>query len=228
MKVHESEELRAHWRGLEASGIPLEPLEFRSGGESRGSPNGLLIRQEIDVGSQVIMELAGGRAGYILKCFIRQDLPGNTTITDFWLELPWPDSHIEWLPDPAQEESIFAPYTFSCGGWPYPRTDVLNHRLKGVLARGEVRNGLLLGIGWTRPPKTYPHGTKIMATLHIIDQWDRTHSAPFEMYLHRLRKLKKPTYTKSTRGPLLSRRDIITPDKATYRLNQNHEKKEVA
>lgn len=33
---------------------------------------------------------------------------------------------------------------------------------------------------------------------------------------------------KSIRGPLLSRRDIITPDEATYRLDQNHEKKEVA
>jgi hypothetical protein len=65
---------------------------------------------------------------------------------------------------------------------------------------------------------------RIIAKLHVIDQWDWTHSAQFEMYLQRLCKVKKPMRMKTTRGPLHSRRDIIhAPDEESHQLDQDHE-----
>lgn len=208
MKKLLPEELRHLWRELQAGGIHLAPPEFRTGIALGDRTSGLTIRQERDVGSQVIFELPGGRAGYILKAFIKAP-PGKTKITNYWLELPWPDAIVQWLPDPAETGSEGTPYTFTDGGWPYPRKDVLNHRMKELLRGGDIREGLLLGEGLTAPPKEYPHGARILAILHVTDQSNYVQSAQFEMYLHRPPKVKKPGRKTSTRGNLLSKRDRI-------------------
>jgi len=208
MKRLAPEVLQHEWRELRAGGIALEAPEFRAGIPFRDQSSGLAIRQERDVGSQVIFQLPGGRTGYILKAFI-QAPPGKTRITNFWLELPWPDAFVQWLPDPADAGSEGTPYMFTKCGWRYPRKDALNHRMKELLMGCDIREGLLLGEGLTRPPKEYLHGTTVLAILHVEDQRNHVVSAQFEMYLDRHPNFKKPGSKTITRGPLLSKRDKI-------------------
>jgi hypothetical protein len=184
MKKLTPEELQHEWRELQAGGVPLEPPEFRTGINFRDRTGGLIIREERDVASQSIFALPGGRTAYILKAFI-QSRRGKTRITNYWFEVPWPDAFIQWLPDPAEVGSEGTPYTFTDQGWQYPRKDVLNHRMKDLMTGGDIREGLLLGEGLTRPPKEYLHGTWVHAILHVEDQWNFVHSAEFEMRLHR-------------------------------------------
>jgi hypothetical protein len=208
MKKLAPEELQREWRELLAGKIPLEAPEFRRGITFRDRTSGLAIRQERDVGSQVIFELPGGRTGYILKAFI-QGRRGKTRITNYWLELPWPDAFIQWLSDPAEAGSGGTPYRFNDGGWEYPRKDVLNHRMKDLLTGDDIREGLLLGEGLTRPPKECVHGATVHAILHVADQRNLVESAEFEMYVDRAPKSKKQGRKTSTRGTLFSKRDRI-------------------
>jgi hypothetical protein len=210
MRKLTTEELQREWHELAAGGIYLEPPEFRVGIPFRDQTSGLVIRQERDLGSQVIFELPGDRTGYILKAFI-QAPPGKTRITNYWLELPWPDAIVQWLPDPAEAGSEGMPYTFTKCGWPYPRKDVLNHRMKEVLTRYDIREGLLLGEGLTRPPKEHLHGTTVHAILHICNQRNEIVSTHFELYLDRRPQFENPGRKTSTRGTLFSKRDRIYP-----------------
>jgi hypothetical protein len=78
----------------------------------------------------------------------------------------------------------------------YGRTLVINHRMGIAMKRGDVLRGLLLGIGYERPPVGYRTGDRILATLTFADQWSRCHSAPFEMMLDRTGELRNPTSQK--------------------------------
>jgi hypothetical protein len=74
--------LAQRWRDLEASGIPLEPLEDRAG-IARSPSGNLTIRSESHrLGGSEIRELKDGRFGYVLRVFIRSDSPGKTIIRD--------------------------------------------------------------------------------------------------------------------------------------------------
>lgn len=98
-------------------------------------------------------------------------------------------------------------YAFPDDAESFPREDVLNHRLHCVLARGDIREGLLLALG-SSPPDEFKNQSKIQVTFGILDQWDQEHPAKLELTLNRLPPRAKPMIT-STRGPLLSRRDIL-------------------
>jgi hypothetical protein len=201
--------LTRQWAELEAAGIPLEPLENRVGIDKRNSGTALTIRAGRDRLRSEIRELKGGRFGYILPLFVRRNLPGKTIIRDSWIVPPWLDTNIEWLEDPRDEGKHPAWYSFPGDSERFFRERVLNHRINCVLSHGDIREGLLLGVG-LRPPQTYENHQKIEVTFGILDQWDCEPSVKLQMQISRLPTRAK-MINKRTRGPLLSRRDFVAP-----------------
>jgi hypothetical protein len=193
------------WIDLEAAGVPLEPPELRVGYDAQNSGAELTIKPGRDHWRAQIRELKGGRLAYILPIFVRRDRPGKTIIRDAWITAPWPDT-VELIGD-LKEGAKPAYYAFPDDAEIFQRDDVLNHRLHCVLARGDIREGLLLGLG-SCPPDEFKNQSKIQVTFGILDQWDQEHPAKLELTLNRLPPRAKPMIT-STRGPLLSRRDIL-------------------
>jgi len=193
------------WIDLEAAGVPLEPPELRVGYDAQNSGAELTIKPGRDHWRAQIRELKGGRLAYILPIFVRRDRPGKTIIRDAWIAAPWPDT-VELIGD-LKEGAKPAYYAFPGDAEIFQRDDVLNHRLHCVLARGDIREGLLLGLGSCLPDE-FKDQSKIQVTFGILDQWDIEHSAKLEMKIRRLPPRAKPVIT-STRGPLLSRRDIL-------------------
>ena len=178
--------LAQQWRDLEAAGIPLEPLENRVG-IARSAARVLTIRIEPHrLGGSEIRELKDGRFGYVFPVFIRRDSPGKTIIRDSWISPPWTDPTFEWLEDPKDLGQSPAWYTFPRETEQFARAEVLNHRIRCVLSRGDIREGVLLGIGCGRPPEIYKHNAKVSVALTLVDQWDCTHSEKLEMWINRL------------------------------------------
>jgi hypothetical protein len=204
--MNAGKELYDDWKGFEARGVPLEPLQFRL--RPRGCSNdGLVVRQQDGSTLDMIIELDFGAFGYVLEPFILQTGPGKLIIMDSWLVVPWEDPLIEWLPDPVSNIPSTSIYSLS-KTLEFPREDVLNHKLKGALRRGDIRQGLLLGRGPMPPPDTYKDGARITVTLRVVDQWDRTYSAPFKMLLSRS-QARKSAAPKRKRKSLFSSRDPV-------------------
>jgi hypothetical protein len=173
------------WAGLEDRGVLLEPFEHRCGIYDQRRGIDLLIRQWGEWDSNRIFELSSGAFAYTLHAFIRSDGVRRAIIMDWQLELPWPD-RVEWLEDPKEGQKNSAVYNFRGKDWlDYPRKEVLNHRLAGRIAQGDLREGLLLGKSCQPPPDTYQHGETIPAILKVFDQHDRPHLGTFELYLSR-------------------------------------------
>jgi hypothetical protein len=207
MAIRRPERLVQDWRELEDADVPLEPLEFRVGIK----PNaGLTIRQmPTDYNEAVIREIEG-RVAYVMPVFIRRDEPGRTIIRSCTLHVPWDDS-VEWLDEDKKRNRGW--YTFSREYPPkheYARDTVLNHRMKGILSLGDIREGLLLAVGKVRPPEMYRDGEIIPIRFSILDQWDCEPSVTFQLPLVRGRH-RGNEIPKSKRGPLFSRPDYIDP-----------------
>ena len=205
MASRDVQQLVADWNALEAAGVPLEPPELRVGCDTQTSGVGLTIKSGRGHWRARIRELKGGRLAYILPIFVRRDRPGKTVIRDAWIAAPWPDT-VELI-EALKEGAKPAYYAFPGDAEIFQREDVLNHRLRCVLARGEIREGLLLGLG-SCPPDGFKDQSKIQVSFGILDQWDIEHPAKLEMKINRLPTQAKQVMT-STRGPLLSRRDIL-------------------
>ena len=163
--IRDSRALEQQWCDLIASGIPLEPAEYRVGIDARSS-GGLTIRSGCDVRRSEIRELKNGCFAYILPVFVRRDGPGKTIIREWWIQPPWPEG-ILLLDDPKDEGSHPAWYCFPGDAEQYARKDVLNHRANCVLAPGEICEGLLLGVG-LRPPNTYKDCNRLQITFGIL------------------------------------------------------------
>ena len=209
MANHDVWELVKDWNDLEAAGVPLEPLENRIGIDARNSGAGLTVRAGRNRWRSEIRELKNGIFAFILPVFIRRDHPGKTIIRDAWIGTPWPDTCIEALEDPAHQGKHPEYYNFL----PYDterfvREEVLNHRVKCVLARGDIREGLFLAIG-SRPPDAFKDRTKIQVTFGVLDQWDCEHTAKLEMRMNRGPVHVAPILP-NKRSRLLARRDELT------------------
>ncbi len=212
MIINSQKKRIAAWDALERAGIPLELPEYRVGSKYDA---GLTIRQVIlPYEESEIRELKNGRVAYILPVFMRRDQPGKTVVREITLHVPWDDS-IEWL-EPGQKRNR-GWYTF-LRDTPkqYARHSVVNHRFRCTLAPGDIREGLLLGVGKVRPPENYRNGEIIPIRLSVLDQWGAEPSVTFKMRLKRCRylanKIAANLATKivaSPRGPLLSKRDSI-------------------
>ena len=208
-KIRDFAALAQQWRDLEEAGIPLEPLENRAGINARSSGHVLTIRSGAHhPGRSEIRELRDGRFAYILSVFVRRNLPGKTRVRDSWISPPWGDPTFEWLADPKDEGQHPGWYTFRGDTEQFARVEVLNHRIHSVLSRGDVREGLLLGVGCARPPDRYKNCDKIPVTFTILDQWDCRHPENLQMRMNRL-----PTRT----AALLRRWFASAPDVSTQR-----------
>jgi hypothetical protein len=205
MAIRDIEALVRHWQDLEAADIPLEPLENRVGINTRNRGGGLTIRGGRDRWNCEIRELKDGTFAYILPVFIRRDFSGKTIIRDSWIEAPWPSAPIDFLEDPKDEGRHPRYYKFPGDTEHFMREKVLNHRMACVLSRGDIREGLLLGVG-LRPPETYKNHCKIEVKFCVLDQWDVVHDAKLQMQIDRLPTRAKEI-KKSKRGPLHSRPD---------------------
>jgi hypothetical protein len=205
MPNHDVHQVMQNWIDLEAASIPLEPPEYRIGFDARNSGAELTITPGRDHWRAEIRELKSGRLAYILPIFVRRDRSGKTIVRDAWIAAPWPDS-IELLGDPKAGAKA-AYYAFPDDAEQFSREEVLNHRLNRVLARGDILEGLLLGLG-SCPPDGFKDQNKVQVMFGILDQWDDEPTAKLEMKIRRLPPRAKPVIT-STRGPLLSRRDTL-------------------
>jgi hypothetical protein len=201
MAIRDFGALARQWRDLEAAGIPLEPLENRVGVDARSSGSGLTIRRGRDAWRSEIRELKDGRFAYILPVFIRRDRPGKTIIRDSWIEPPWLDTNVEWLEDPRDEGRHPAWYNFPGDTERFAREKVVNHRINCVLSRGNICEGLLLGVG-LRPPEAFNNHQQIEITFGILDQWDCEPLAKLQMRMNR-RPTRAKQINRSARGALV-------------------------
>jgi hypothetical protein len=209
MASRDVQQLVTDWNALEAAGVPLEPLENRVGLDSRTSGTGLTVRAGRNHRRSEIRELNNGRFAFILPVFVRRDRPGKTIICDAWIGTSWPDTQIEWLDDPEQEEKHPGYFNLPGDAERFLRQEVLNHRfINCVLSRGDIRSGLLLAVG-SRPPDIYKDNDLVSITLTVVDQWDCEQMVTLQMKMNRRPTRAKAIHT-STRSPLLSRRDGIT------------------
>jgi hypothetical protein len=213
MKIHNLPKLVKDWGDLEAAGIPLEPLGNRIGIDPRNPGTGLTIRVGRDRWRNQICELKNGRFAYVLSIFVRRNDPGKTIIRECWISPPWVDTNIEWLEDPREEGQHPWWYKIPSDTEHFAREKVLNHRMHGGLSKGDIREGLLLAVGGC-PPETYKDHDEVTVTFTIMDQWDCEHSATLQMRINR-RPPRAKAITKRTRGPLLSRRDVIAPARSS-------------
>jgi hypothetical protein len=197
--------LAKHWDNLEATGVPLEPLEYRVGIGAANSA--LTIRAGRHPRRAEIMDLESGHSAFILPVFIRANGPGKTIICDASIGTLWPDTNIEWIDDPRESKSHPQYYCFPSDTEHFMREEVLNHRIKCNLPPGDIREGLLLAVG-SRPPGEYLHQNQVPITLTLVDQWDFEHRATFRVRIGR-RSTPSPERNVSKRGPLFSRRDIL-------------------
>jgi hypothetical protein len=212
MAIHNFEALVREWQDLEAADIPLEPVENRVGFTTRSRGAGLTIRAGRDRWNSEIRELKNGSFAFILPVFIRRDLPGKTIIRDSWIAPPWPGAPVELLEDPKHEGRPPGYYTFPGDTDRFVRGKVLNHRMDCVLSRGDLRAGLVLAVGLA-PPETFKNRQLVVVSFGVLDQWDVEHVAKLQIQINRLPKRAK-AIKKSTRGRLLSRRDIIAPPRS--------------
>ena len=224
MAIRDFEALARQWSELEAAGISLEPLENRIGVDARSSGSGLTIRRGRDIWGSEIRELQDGVFAYILPIFIRRDRPGKTIIRDSWIEAPWLGATIEFLEDPRIERKHPEWYNFPRETERYWREKVVNHRINRVLSCGNICEGLVLGLG-PNPPEDYKNHQQVEVTFGILDQWDNEPSAKLKMRVNR-----RPARVKarSTRGPLLSRRDVIVPERSLVAPAREESRKEAS
>jgi hypothetical protein len=86
-----------------------------------------------------------------------------------------------------------------------------------------------LAVG-SRPPDLYKHHDVVAITVAVVDQWDAEHKVILKARMYR-RSAQTKVVTESTRGPLLSRRDVIAPTHPYAALRESvaeHRKKEAA
>lgn len=201
-------DMKKDWNALVAAGIPLEPLENRICDYAKAFATGLTLRPGSDLWRSRITEFKPFHFAYVLPVFVRCDGPGKKIICDAWIGTPWPDTNIQWLDDPREGKN---PGYYGFPGERFPREEVLNHRIKCVLSRGDTRDGLLLAVG-SAPPDEYKHRDKVNINLTLVEQWDHEHKLPMRVTLYRGAKGAKPISSLCTRNsPLLSRRDVIPP-----------------
>lgn len=209
MRADTYSQLVKDWGELEAAGIPLEPFEYRAGIDHRRAGDELIIKQEFGDWVGEIRELKNFYFNVILPVFILRNLPGKTIIRDMWLDPPpWDASSIEWLGDPAEEAKSGEFYSLPRCEYKYPRKIVLNHRIRRVLSRGDILEGLLLGVGFGRPPETYPHKAMINIKFNVLDQWEKVHPVDFELPLYRCLIAPKPLRDKA-RVPLFTSEELV-------------------
>jgi len=186
MKKKTQEEELAVARRLRDLGIPLE-LEDDGSDSIRPARFGLLINQVGSDRETRAFELDCGGTGYTLNLEITSNAPGLVVIRYFRLDLPWQDPQFHWLDDPADRGTKSDLYVVADREFECPRDRVINHRTgaRGKLSRGDILDGLLLGVGFEPIPDCFRHGSSVDAMLSIVDQFGRSHSSEVSLWIER-------------------------------------------
>lgn len=154
-----------------------------------------------------------------MELAIVSDVPGKTVITDATLEVPWPAAWcevlpgFEWLPGTDSVGNTLPMYTFPREpGLSYPREEVLNHHIgrKAGLERGDLIDGLLLGVSYEPIPAKFRHGCEISVSLRICDQLQRSYSTDILVRVDRCLATTRTDSRNKPRRNLLSKRDVCT------------------
>jgi hypothetical protein len=103
--IRNSGALAQQWRDLIASGIRLEPPEYRVELDARNSGSGLTINSGRDAWKSEILELKNRSFALIVSVLIRCDLPRKTIIRECLIDLPW-SAGIELLEPPRDVGEI--------------------------------------------------------------------------------------------------------------------------
>ena len=135
-------------------------------------------------------------------------------IAEFAMTFPWKIRPIIWCSDPAEGNGPRNCYRFP-GRNPleYPRDAAINHRAdpRRNLTRGTCIQGLLLGWGLDSIPDCFQHGSHVVGTVSIFDQFDAEHSAEIEFWIDRSAKLSSAKRARPIRKPLFTERGKTEP-----------------
>jgi len=182
------EELQETWLELERAGIPLEPKEYRIGFAPATECRQLLIDQDGNEMSNRVFPLHKNRGmAWMLSLIITSNLAGKMTITRWDLQFPWDlESCLVWPEDPKDMVPPHKSYVLT-EGLRFPRKLVLNHHMyeKGVLTRGSVLRGLLIGYSTSPIPKEFSDGQPVSLKLTVFDQLSRPHWQELKAWIER-------------------------------------------
>lgn len=127
-------------------------------------------------------------------------------LCDFELVLPWSNSLLNLLPDPANPD---APEVYRFPGYSayqYARGDVLPR--PGILRRGQSLDGLLLAVGLDPIPSSFRNRTVVPVQLRIFDQFNTGHPTELRLLVDRSEeRAAKPKATHRTRRSLFGHPD---------------------
>ena len=177
---------------------------------------GVEICQVGGVTESTVLELPGGRVGYIFDLEIVNQTSETIYCSEPQLRLPWKDPLFDWLPDPKETERTISyfrkkpnghrervervseSYCFAGGGasLEYPREHVLNHVLlqECTLPPHRPLKGLLLASG--RPlPTDLHHGHMLKATFALIASNHIEYAVEIQLWTCRLEVPKRTNKT---------------------------------
>lgn len=97
------------------------------------------------------------------------------------------------LDDPAEGNSSQQFYR-TLDGSRFHRSEVLNHRVDadGVLRRGDVMEGLVLGECFSSVPTLYNQWNSMPLTVSVVNQFDEVHESKFAIQVEQIRDRIKP------------------------------------
>ena len=151
MRKTQGTKISASLREMAAAGIPVDfpvaELEVEIEVE---------IEQVGAVCDTMVFDLPDRRAGYMIDLVIINQTSRPIPFRDVELRPPWPNSEIQWLPDPKDMGRSPSIYRFpGKGALELPRDVVMNHILfrRQILRPGYPVQGFLVGIGNPKPEK---------------------------------------------------------------------------
>lgn len=186
------EEFRMNIRRLEAAGYRTHTAAEIT----------LLLKQFMGPRESRLVELEGKLIAYMIPLQIVNG-PEELTVTDFALQMPWDDPHLYWLQEPTRSKSNRKCYWFPGRmRLHYDEEETLNRLIDGYpLQPGEVKFGLLLGLGWPIPSE-FKHGDLINGSVAVVDQFGTTHGTKIKLWLDRETCLKYRSSTTQRRTGL--------------------------
>jgi|SRR5581483_6244115 len=189
-----SQDIAARVQRLMRLGVPLDPEYVAR------IPRAITVIQAGGETASVFQ--VGYETGIVLEIAVEAAM--SLAVEFLELELPW--CRVDrWL-EPERRESgrsfyAFAPHLM------FHEKRVLNHRITGLMRRGNCRQGILLGIGVGVIPREHPIGSAVKGRLVIADASGRYHFNDVELIV--LPPVRLPVrHSPAPRRPLM---DCVDP-----------------
>jgi hypothetical protein len=155
----------------------------------------IVIRQDDELVGSRVMVTEDGATCYILSVTISSNLPSPFPISGYSLDVPWPNSAIQWVMEAKRNSKGRRCYRLPSFDYDFRRAEVLNHR-KPTLRRGQRLTGLLLGVSLSPVPPSYAFGQLIPVTLTVTDEFDRSFSQEIQLFVDTSAKLVSKKWRK--------------------------------